>query len=183
MSRVTMMLRLMAVAVAAPTIAATAAAAQSGANLVVKSGAFADDATIPERFTCSGANKSPAITWSGAPPTTRSFAIITDDPDAPRGTFVHWVAFDIPATVTALAEDLPRTETIAGGGTQGDNGAGRIGYFGPCPPPGNVHHYHFRVFALDSTLGLKPGADADELRSAMNGHILASGELVGTYSR
>ncbi len=162
---------------------AAVAAAQSVRPLLVKSEAFAEGAAIPQQFTCSGANHSPAIAWSGAPASTRSFAIITDDPDAPRGTFVHWVAFDIPANVTALPEDVPRTETIAGGGTQGDNGAERIGYFGPCPPPGKVHHYHFRVFALDAMLELKPGADADALRSAMNGHVVASGELIGTYSR
>ncbi len=181
MPSITKMLRLV-LATALMAYAATAAA-QGAATITVTSDAFAAGATIPQPFTCSDANHSPALDWSGAPATTRSFAIVADDPDAPRGTFVHWVAFDLPATVTALPEDVPRTETIAGGGTQGDNGAGRIGYFGPCPPPGKVHHYHFRVFALDSMLGLKAGADADALRSAMNGHIVASGELVGTYSR
>jgi Raf kinase inhibitor-like YbhB/YbcL family protein len=159
------------------------AAAQGPPELKVTTDAFAPGATIPEEYACSGANKSPALKWTGAPATARSFALITDDPDAPRGTFVHWVAFDIPATVTSLPEDVPRSETIAGGGTQGDNGAGKLGYFGPCPPPGKLHHYHFRLFALDSTLGLNPGADADAVRSAMNGHTVASGELIGTYSR
>ncbi len=152
-------------------------------DLTVTSDAFASGAAIPVQFTCSGANQSPALKWTGAPATAKSFAVITDDPDAPRGTFVHWVAYDIPAKVTALPQDVPRTETISGGGTQGDNGAGKLGYFGPCPPPGKVHHYHFRVFALDSMLDLRPAADADALRSAMNGHTVASGELVGTFSR
>jgi Raf kinase inhibitor-like YbhB/YbcL family protein len=176
--------RLACLAVALLALATLAdAAAQGVPELNVTTDAFAAGATIPEQYTCSGANKSPALKWTGAPATARSFALITDDPDAPRGTFVHWVVFDIPATVTSLPEDVPRTETIAGGGTQGDNGAGKLGYFGPCPPPGKVHHYHFRLFALDSTLGLKPGADADAVRSAMNGHTVASGELIGTYSR
>jgi Raf kinase inhibitor-like YbhB/YbcL family protein len=182
MPNLSTMLRMIALATVVAAYARPAAA-QGAPTIVVKSDAFDAGAAIPEPFTCSGANHSPALQWSGAPPTTRSFAIIADDPDAPRGTFVHWVAFDLPATETGLPEDVPRTETIAGGGTQGDNGAGRIGYFGPCPPPGKVHHYHFRVFALDSMLRLKPGADADALRSAMNGHVVASGELVGTYSR
>jgi Raf kinase inhibitor-like YbhB/YbcL family protein len=170
-------------ALAVVAVGAPQAEAQNLPALNVTSDAFASGAAIPEEFTCAGANHSPALKWTGAPATTRSFAIIVDDPDAPRGTFVHWVASNIPAAVTALPEDVPRTETIAGGGTQGDNGADKLGYFGPCPPPGKVHHYHFRVFALDSMLDQKPGADADDLRAAMKGHTVASGELVGTYSR
>ncbi len=167
----------LAAIVAAPGIARTESA------LAVKSDAFAADAAIPVRYTCSGANHSPALTWSGAPGTTGSFALVVEDPDAPSGTFIHWVAYNIPPGLTGLRENVPRTETLADGGAQGVNDLGQIGYYGPCPPSGRVHHYHFRLFALDSTLSLGAGADASAVRSAMNGHVLASGELVATYGR
>ena len=164
-------------------IVAAAGIARAESALALKSEAFDADSAIPAPFTCSGANHSPALSWSGAPGTTGSFALILEDPDAPRGTFIHWVAYNLPSSMTGLRESAPKSATLADGGMQGVNGLGQIGYYGPCPPPGKVHHYHFRLFALDSTLSLAPGADASALESAMKGHVIASGELVGTYSR
>jgi len=153
------------------------------AQLSLTSPAIAPGAAIADEYACDGADRSPALAWSGAPESTKSFALIVDDPDAPRGTFIHWLAYNIPASETSLPAGVPQTAEIAGGGTNGINGFGHIGYNGPCPPPGKMHHYHFRLFALDSTLmpGDKP--DADAVRSAMSGHVVANSELVGTFQR
>lgn len=140
-------------------------------------------ASIAADFTCSGGDSSPAIEWTGAPASTRSFAMIVDDPDAPSGIFIHWVVFNVPSGTTALKAAIARDSTIPGGGSQGVNGFGNIGYNGPCPPPGKVHHYHFRVFALDSKLDVAAGANAGAVQSAMNGHVVASAEFTGTFSR
>jgi Raf kinase inhibitor-like YbhB/YbcL family protein len=152
-------------------------------NLLIKSAGFDANAPIPAVYTCSGENKSPALAWTGEPAGTRSYALIVEDPDAPGGTFIHWVAYNLPATVTALPMGVPKTPTIAGGGVQGVNGRGEIGYHGPCPPPGPAHHYHFRLYALDATLDLKAGADDATVKSAMAGHVIARGDLVGTFAR
>jgi Raf kinase inhibitor-like YbhB/YbcL family protein len=138
---------------------------------------------IPVENTCSGANLSPPLTWSGAPTETKSFALIVADPDAPAGVFYHWVAYDLPASSTGLPAAVPPAANLAAGGTQGINSFGTIGYKGPCPPHGKPHHYHFRLFALGIRLGLRPGADAAELAAAMKGHTLASADLVGTFQR
>ena len=164
-------------------LALAAAIANAQAQFAITSSSFPPNGPIGATFTCSGANHSPALSWSGAPGTTGSFALILEDPDAPRGTFIHWVAYNLPSSMTGLRESAPKSATLADGGMQGVNGLGQIGYYGPCPPPGKVHHYHFRLFALDSTLSLAPGADASALESAMKGRVIASGELVGTYSR
>jgi Raf kinase inhibitor-like YbhB/YbcL family protein len=153
------------------------------AILGLSSHAFANGATIPPEFTCRGADKSPPLGWSGAPEGTKALALIVEDPDAPSGTFVHWVAFNLPADSTELAGGVPQTATLARGGEQGVNDFGRVGYNGPCPPPGGAHHYHFRLFALDSTVRLKPGATASALRRAMQGHVKAAADLVGIFSR
>ncbi len=162
---------------------ADAQAAQ--AQLRLTSPAIASGAAITDDYACTGADQSPALAWSGAPQSTKtkSFALIVDDPDAPLGTFVHWVAYNIPAAVTSLPAGMPKTAGIAGGGTNGINSFGHIGYNGPCPPPGKMHHYHFHLFALDSTLTPGDQADAAAVRSAMNGHVLATTELVGTFER
>ncbi len=162
---------------------ADAQAAQ--AQLRLTSPAIASGAAITDDYACTGADQSPALAWSGAPQSTKtkSFALIVDDPDAPLGTFVHWVAYNIPAAVTSLPAGMPKTAEIAGGGTNGINSFGHIGYNGPCPPPGKMHHYHFHLFALDSTLTPGDQADAAAVRSAMNGHVLATTELVGTFER
>ena len=153
------------------------------AQLRVTSPAMASGAAIADDYACTGADRSPALAWSDAPDSTKSFALIVDDPDAPGGTFIHWVAYNIPLGVTSLPAGVPQTTEIAGGGTNGINGFEHIGYNGPCPPPGKMHHYHFHLFALDSMLTPGDNADAAAVRSAMAGHVVATAELVGTFQR
>jgi Raf kinase inhibitor-like YbhB/YbcL family protein len=152
-------------------------------DLNIASPAIADGARIPSHYTCTGADQSPALGWSGAPAATRSFALIVEDPDAPGGTFIHWVAYNLPASATGLPEGTPRVPALDGGGRQGINGFGRIGYNGPCPPPGRPHHYHFRIFALDSMLKIGARANATALKDAMGEHVIATAEFVGIFSR
>ncbi|RUR86101.1 hypothetical protein PCC6912_09260 [Chlorogloeopsis fritschii PCC 6912] len=137
---------------------------------------------IPAKYTCDGADISPALSWDEPPPGTESFALIVDDPDAPRRTFVHWVLYDIPATVRQLSEQIATVKTLSNGGVQGKNDFGNLGYGGPCPPSG-THRYFFKLYALDKKLGLQPGATKNQLEAAMEGHILATAELVGRYQR
>ena len=150
--------------------------------LTVTSQAFEESAGIPAKYTCDGENISPPLAWQGAPQGTKSFAIISDDPDAPRGTWVHWVLYDLSATTNELPEAIAPTEKIAAGGTQGLSDFGKVGYGGPCPP-GGTHRYYFKVYALDAMLNLEPGATKKELLQAMEGHVLAEGALMGTYAR
>jgi hypothetical protein len=141
---------------------------------------------MPAKFSCEGEDASPALKWEGAPAGTKSSALIADDPDAPGGTWVHWVAYAIPATMTELPEGVAKTDVVAAlaGFKQGVTSFGRVGYGGPCPPRGHgVHHYHFRLYALDTALNLAPGVKRHQLDAAMKGHILAQAELVGTYQR
>ena len=151
-------------------------------DFVLESPAFADGEPIHQDFTCDGSDVSPGLQWSGAPPSTRSFVIITDDPDAPVGTWVHWVYYDIPGSVTRLPESFPPDEVPELGGAQGTNDFRRIGYGGPCPPSG-THRYIFTIYALDTVLGLPAGATKRQVLRAAEGHILAQAELMGTYSR
>jgi hypothetical protein len=137
---------------------------------------------IPSKYTCDGADISPPLAWSGLPEGTKSIAIINDDPDAPMGTWVHWVIYNIPPTAQGLAEDIKRVEKLPDGTLQGKNSWGRIGYGGPCPP-GGTHRYFFKIYALDKMLNLKPGATKEELLTAMKGHILAQAQFYGKYSR
>lgn len=153
------------------------------AQLTITSPAIASGAAIANDYACTGADRSPALKWSNAPQSTKTYALVVEDPDAPGGTFIHWVAYNIPSEINSLPAGLPQTAEIAGGGKNGVNGFGHLGYNGPCPPPGKMHHYHFRLFALDSTLAPGDNADADAVRSAMNGHVVASAELVGTFER
>lgn len=162
---------------------ALAEPAYAQATLRLNSSAFASDGAIPKQYTCDGQDYSPALTWTDVPPATKTLALIVDDPDAPRGTFVHWVVYNLPASVRQLDQNVAKAPTIAGGGEQGRNGFGQDGYRGPCPPPGPTHHYHFRLYALDTSLKLGPGAGAAEVEAATQGHVLASAELVGTYHR
>jgi len=148
----------------------------------IKSSAFGSGEMIPAKYTCDGADFSPQLEWSGSPAGTRSFALICDDPDAPMGTWVHWVIYDIPPTATMLAEGITREKDLPGGGTQGINDFRKIGYGGPCPP-GGTHRYFFKLYALDAMLGLKPGITKDQLLTAMRGHILGEAQLMGTYRR
>lgn len=153
----------------------------------VTSPAFAANAPIPVKHTCDGADVSPALSWAGVPPEAKSLALVMDDPDAPVGTWVHWVLYDLPATLAGLPEGVPKKERLDGGGTHGAcwgvDRFSRVGYSGPCPPPGSPHRYHFRLYALDRVLGLPPRATKADLLEAMKGHVLAEGELVGTYGR
>ena len=148
----------------------------------LQSSAFQNGGSIPKKFTCEAPDVSPELTWSGAPEKTQSFALIADDPDAPMGTWVHWVIYDLPPNTAKLAEGVPKQEQAANG-AQGKNSSGKIGYGGPCPPPGKPHRYFFKLYALDSKLGLKPGARKPEVEAAMKGHVLAQAELMGKYGR
>jgi hypothetical protein len=152
-------------------------------KMQLTSPAFAQGQPIPKKYTCEGPDLSPPLKWSSAPEGTKSFALICDDPDAPVGTWVHWVIYNIPASATELQEGVPKAETVLGGAKQGMNDFKRIGYGGPCPPPGNPHRYFFKLYALDTELNLKTGATKGDLVEAMQGHILAEAQLVGTYKR
>ena len=153
---------------------------------VLKSAAFQDGGRIPVPYTGEGKDLSPPLEWSGPPEGTQSFALICEDPDAPRGTWDHWVLWNLPATVRKLPEGVPPRERLPdlGGAVQGNNSWPKIGYGGPMPPPGHgTHHYHFILSALDTTLDLKPGSNKAALQKAMKGHVLGEARLVGTYSR
>jgi Raf kinase inhibitor-like YbhB/YbcL family protein len=144
---------------------------------------FDHQSAIPEMYTCDGDNVSPPLEWSGAPENTRSLALICDDPDAPAKTWVHWVIYDIPPDTYELHEAMDDLRELAFGARQGTNDFKNLGYGGPCPPPGDPHHYSFRLYALDKKVGLEPGTTKVELLHAMEGHILDQSELVGTYQR
>lgn len=153
-----------------------------GARLAVSSEAFANGSAIPALYTCDGSDLSPPVTWSGAPAGTKSFLIVMADPDAPGGVFIHWVVYNVPPNVTSLPQGVPKAPSTPYG-LQAVNDFGRIGYGGPCPPPGRPHRYVITVYALDSALGLPPGASSREVISAASSHVLASGSLVGVYGR
>ena len=148
----------------------------------LQSSAFQNGGSIPKKFSCEAADVSPELSWSGVPEKTQSFALIADDPDAPMGTWVHWVIYDLPPNTAKLPEGVPKQEQAASG-AQGKNSSGKIGYGGPCPPPGKPHRYFFKLYALDSKLNLKPGARKPEVEAAMKGHVLAQAELMGKYGR
>lgn len=150
--------------------------------LTITSTAFAEGEMIPRKYTCDGDDISPPLFWSGAPDTTQSFALICDDPDAPRGTFVHWVIYNIPAGTMGLPESIPAGDTLPNGAVQAFSGFRRPGYGGPCPP-GGTHRYFFKLYALDTTLTLTGPARKKEVVAAMEGHILAEAQLMGRYSR
>ncbi len=158
-------------------------AMQNISNISMSAEAFKDGGNIPAVYTCDGRNISPTLTWSGIPAGTKSIALIVDDPDAPRGTFVHWVLFNIPPDARGLPEAMPETKTLKDGSRQGNTSYGEAGYGGPCPPPGKPHRYYFKVYALDTKLDLPAGAIKADVEKAMNGHILAKGEIMGKYGR
>jgi Raf kinase inhibitor-like YbhB/YbcL family protein len=151
-------------------------------TLTITSTAFAPEGAIPSLYTCEGKDISPPLAWNGAPAGTKSFALIVDDPDAPGGTWVHWVIYNIPPNTTTLPEGVAKSDTVAGG-KQGVNDFGRVGYNGPMPPRGSKHRYFFKLYALKSELDLKPRATKSQLEAAMKSQILAQAELVGTYER
>ena len=147
------------------------------------SSAFKEGALIPKKHTCEGQDLSPPLRWNNPPTGTRSFVLIADDPDAPAGTWVHWVIFNIPIDTRGLAEGLPAQETLSNDGLQGLNDFKRIGYGGPCPPPGSPHRYYFRLYALDRELNVKPRATKAQVVDATKGHVLAEAQLMGRFGR
>ena len=153
-----------------------------GAAMEVRSHAFKPGGMIPAKYTCDGADISPPLTWPDPPAGTKSFALIMDDPDAPVGTWVHWVIWNIPATARALEENVPKTASLPNAARQGTNDFKRIGYGGPCPPSG-THRYFFKLYALGSTLSLSPETTKSVLEDTMRRHILAQSELIGKYTR
>lgn len=148
----------------------------------VKSPAFEEGGMIPEKYTCDGPDISPALEWEGVPAGSKTLALICDDPDAPMGTWVHWVIYNIPANTAKLDEDIPPLKELPSGTLQGINDFRRIGYGGPCPP-GGTHRYFFKIYALDTELKLEAGASKSQLLKSMDGHILAQGQLMGKYRR
>lgn len=145
--------------------------------------AFKNGERIPVKYTCDDKDVSPPLSWSGFPEGTRSFALIMDDPDAVGAVFTHWVLFNLPGGVRELPEGLPKAGTLEGGGVHGGNDFGKVGYGGPCPPPGKPHRYRFRLYALDTELSLGVGSSKEEVLRAVEGHVLAMAELTGTYGR
>ncbi len=151
----------------------------------ISSPAFADGGPIPRAHTCDGADLSPPLMWREAPTNAKSFAMIVEDPDAPAGTWVHWLLYGLPATVTNLQSGLPADPALTRPfvAKQGTNDFQRVGYGGPCPPLGPSHRYYFKLFALDTELTLPPGATKAVLLEAMKGHVLDEAEMVGMYGR
>ena len=151
--------------------------------LQLTSSSFQPEGNIPVQFTCEGNDLSPELTWKNPPSRTQSFAIIVHDPDAPRsGGFTHWVVYNIPATVHHIPQGAKKQETLEGGGVQGKNDGGKIGYMGPCPPSG-AHRYYFYLYALDAELKLQPGAGKDDLEKAIEGHVVEKAQLMGKYRK
>jgi Raf kinase inhibitor-like YbhB/YbcL family protein len=151
-------------------------------TITITSSAFTNDGMIPKEHTCDGSNISPPLSWSGVPEGIKSLALICDDPDAPVGTWVHWVLFNIPPTANELPRNIPPDKTLDNGARHGTNDFRKYGYGGPCPPSG-THRYYFKMYALDIEFAQNHGITKAELLKAMEGHILAEGHLMGTYKR
>ena len=173
-----------------PTASCTRSAAESAhakdsqaSEFKIESMAFKEGAEIPKKFTCEGEDISPALHWSHPPRGTQSFALIAEDPDAPSGTWIHWVVYDLPARLRRLPDNVPKRGEIPGGGAQGRNDFGRIGYGGPCPPVGNAHHYFFKLYALDKMLHLQPGEGKNEVLDAAKSHVLGTAQCMGLFRR
>lgn len=146
-------------------------------TISITSPSFTEGGAIPKAYTCDGSNTSPQLDWTGIPAGAKSLALIADDPDAPAGTWIHWVLFDLPPDLSGLPE------ASSGVGTQGKNSSNKLVYGGPCPPKGSPHRYYFKLYALDTLLNLKAGATKADVEKAMQGHILAQGQLMGKYGR
>ena len=149
----------------------------------VSSPAFQEGDKVPTKYSCQGQDVSPPLAWGQPPEGTQSLALIMDDPDAPSGVFTHWVIFNIPSDSCEVPEAVPTQAQLPSGALQGKNDFGRIGYGGPCPPPGRPHRYRFTLYTLDCSLDLKAGASKKQVLDAMQGHILGQGQLTGTYQR
>lgn len=153
-----------------------------GVKMEIISSAFSDGAMIPQKYTCDDNDISPPLKWSLAPDGTKTFALICDDPDAPVGTWVHWVLFNLLGNINELSENIPTMEVLTNGAKQGKNDFGKIGYGGPCPP-GGTHRYYFKIYALNVELDVEPGITKSDLLKAMEGHVLSEGQLMGRYKR
>ena len=151
-------------------------------NLNLRSTAFTSGELIPRKYTCDGEDISPQLEWGDLPENVQSFALICDDPDAPVGTWIHWVLYNMPAETRVLPEAIPPDADLADNSRHGKNSWGRLGYGGPCPP-GGTHRYFFKLYALDTVLDLAAGANKKQVLQAMEGHILAQTEVMGVYSR
>ncbi len=151
-------------------------------EIKITSSAFEDGGMIPSKYTCDGADISPPLQWDAVPEGTAGIAVICDDPDAPMGTFVHWVLYNLPPDTTQLPENVPAVDTLPNGAKQGVSDFGRVGYGGPCPPSG-THRYFFKIYALDAKLDVPGRVDKAALLKAMKGHILGQGQLIGKYKR
>ena len=151
--------------------------------LTIRSSVIEPGSAIARDYTCDGRDVSPPLRWENPPANTQSFALICDDPDAPMGTWTHWVIYNLPPAARELAESFPPQERRPDGTLQGKNDFGRIGYGGPCPPRGKPHRYFFRLYALDAKLAAGPGLTRKALLKAMEGHILAQGQVMGRYKR
>ncbi len=152
-------------------------------DIALTSPAFRFGERIPTEYTADGRDESPPLKWEGVPPGTKSLALICEDPDAPKGAFAHWVAYNVPADTTELGEGVPAKATLSDGTMQGTNGFGKLGYGGPDPPEGKPHRYVFHLYALDRKLDLPAAATREQLAAAVTGHVLGAGELTGSYGR
>lgn len=180
-------LLLLAFLLAAPFLAGCrhsepAVAAAAGATITLSSASLRDG-KVPREFTCDGNDSSPPLNWTAPPNGTRSLALTVTDPDAPGGTFTHWVLFNLPATSNGLPQGVPGQGELSDGSRQGRNDFGKLGYGGPCPPRGTPHHYVFTLYAVDRALEATAGADRSQVEGAMNGHVLAHSELTARYGR
>jgi Raf kinase inhibitor-like YbhB/YbcL family protein len=172
-----------ALAVVAGMVVGTAGREGTSMAFELTSAAFAAGATIPQKHTCDGGDVSPPLAWNDPPSGTKAFALVCEDPDAPAGTWVHWVLYDVPATARSLPEGVAPEPSRPDGSRQGRNDFKKIGYGGPCPPPGRPHRYFFRLYALDAPTGLEPGATRAELAKAVAAHARGSAEVIGRYGR
>ena len=152
-------------------------------SINLTSTAFTDGSIIPKQHTGDGADTSPPLHWSEPPQATKSLALVCDDPDAPRRTWVHWVIFNLPGDSRELKEAVPANDVLANGAKQGKNDFGSVGYGGPAPPPGKPHRYFFKIYALATVLDLPAGASKEQVVAAMKGHVVGEGQLVGKYGR
>lgn len=151
-------------------------------EITITSTAFKEGEMIPGKYTCDGENISPPLAFAGIPNGAKSLALISDDPDAPGGTWVHWVLFNLPVNLKELSENIPPRSTLSNGARQGMNDSRELGYGGPCPPSG-THRYFFKIYALDIMLAIESGATKPQLLKAMEGHVLGEGKLMGKYKK
>jgi Raf kinase inhibitor-like YbhB/YbcL family protein len=157
--------------------------AEASMSLTISSPSFTNGGNIARKFTCDGEDVSPQLSWSEPPSGTKTLALLVDDPDAPVGNWNHWTMWNVPAATRGVAEGVGKDAELSDGSRQGHNDFRKIGYNGPCPPPGKPHRYYFKLYALDTKLDLKSGATKKELEAAMKGHILAQSEWMGRYGR